>query len=143
MAILHVTIIFQPLNIRLQFVDIVLSLLNRSIPIRFLPPSANFVFLFADASLLGVDFGADLAFFGQGIAIHDQFYAAGLASAVFLGAVLSEVAPLPAPTSHFVCVVETHFDGWLSEDDCLPSGVWRMKVSNTLKLRICFEITGV
>jgi hypothetical protein len=91
--------------------------------------------LLADSSLLGVDLGANLAFFGQGRSIHDQFHAAGFASSVFLGAVLSEVAPLPATAGHLVCVVETHFDqavdGELSAYSEKPRS--HMKLGSTLE----------
>ncbi len=63
----------------------------------------------ADGSLLGIDFGADLALGREGIAVHDQFHAAGLAGSVFFGTVLSKVAPLPALASHLVGIIKTHW----------------------------------
>lgn len=75
---------------------------------RFTLPSAYTVHLSGSAAHLGADLLAQLAVCASGNRLHDEFHAARLADPVLLGAVLSEVAPLPIATGKAVLVVEAH-----------------------------------
>lgn len=58
--------------------------------------------------MLGLDFRAYLAGLWLLMSGHDKLHSTSLASAVLLGTVLTEVAPLVIATSHLILIVETH-----------------------------------
>jgi hypothetical protein len=101
---------FEIINFLLETIDIFLGLFNGG-PAAGLPvPSLDFLLLLANAPLLGVNLLADSALIADFDGLHDEPHAAGLASAVLLGAMLAEMAPLIVATGHSVLVVETHWD---------------------------------
>jgi hypothetical protein len=101
---------FEIINFLLETIDIFLGLLNGG-PAAGLPvPSLDFLLLLANAPLLGVNLLADSALIADFDGLHDEPHAAGLASAVLLGAMLAEMAPLIVAAGHSVLVVETHCD---------------------------------
>jgi len=63
-----------------------------------------------DTAQLGFDLGTELALLGVRhlIGLHNQLHAAGLASAVFFGAMLAKVPPLKVAASILVLVEEAH-----------------------------------
>jgi len=91
-----------------QLLNGVKSFFDRGFAVALLPPSLDPLLLFPDGALLCVDLEAGLALIRELISLHYQFHAAGLASAVFFGAMLTKMAPLVAIAGHSVLVVEAH-----------------------------------
>jgi len=71
-------------------------------------PSVDTLLLLHETPLLGVDLGADLALLVLGNCVHDQLHTASLAGAVFLRAMLTEVAPFIVATVHLILLIEAH-----------------------------------
>jgi len=71
-------------------------------------PSVHTLNLGRPAPGLGVDLLAELALLSDRHRLHDELHATGFTNPVLLGAVLSEVAPLPIATDEPVLVEEAH-----------------------------------
>jgi hypothetical protein len=82
--------------------------------VRLALPPPDAVHLSGSASHLRVNLLAELALGPSRNCLHDELHAARLADSVLLGAVLSEVAPLPVATGKAVLVEEAHVSGWKS-----------------------------
>ena len=99
---LNVTnLLLEPFYVRVYF-------LNRSMSKAFSLPSLDPVFLLADGSAFDVYLYANLTLLLNWMCLHNQFHATSLASAVFLGTMLTEVSPSVIATSKSFLIVETH-----------------------------------
>jgi hypothetical protein len=99
----------QLIDLTVQAPDDLHRLVDRSAELGSLAlPPANAVNFSGPSAHLRVDFVAQLALGTCRDCLHDELHAARLAHAVLLGAMLSEVAPLPVATGKAVLVEEAH-----------------------------------
>jgi hypothetical protein len=114
----------QLVDFAVQTSNNVRRLVDRSAELGSLAlPSANAVALSGPSAYLGVDLLTQLALGTRWNCLHDEFHAACLAHPVLLGAVLSEVAPLPVATGEAVLVKEAHVSRVKSWDLCCSQAV--------------------
>lgn len=99
-------------NLRIQRHHLRLRLLDRRAPVALAAPAPHVLRHLGDAPLLLVDLVARLAHIGLQVGVVDQLEPACFACAVFFGALLAEVAPLP-PAAGPELVVEVAHDGWV------------------------------
>ncbi|KAH8636979.1 hypothetical protein IG631_08814 [Alternaria alternata] len=112
-----VTFAGQLIDFAIQTANHLHRFLDRSSELVRLPlPPPNAVHLSGSAAHLGIDLLAELAVSSSRNCLHDELHTTRLADSVLLGAVLSEVAPLPVTADEPVLVVEAHVSGWKSLD---------------------------
>jgi len=109
----------QLIDFSIQTANHLHRLLDRSTElVRLSLPAPDAVHLSGSAAHLGVDLLTELAVCSRRNCLHDELHATRLADSVLLGAVLSEVAPLPVAADEPVLVVEAHVSGRKSLDVC-------------------------
>ena len=97
-----VDLVVQPSNHLQRFVD-------RGTELVAIPLPAVDTFDFGGpAAHLGVNLLAKLALCSCGNRLHDELHATRFTDSVLLGAVLTEVSPLPVAASKAMLVVEAH-----------------------------------
>lgn len=82
----------------------------------FALPSRNSLDFCGPTAHFCLDLLAKLALGARRDCLHDELHATGFADSVLLGAVLSEVTPLPIATGKAVLVIEAHVSGSKSWD---------------------------
>ena len=125
------TLTTQLVNLAVQVSDNLHGLVNRSAELgSFALPSTNSVDLSRPAAHLRIDLVAEFALCARGNRLHYELHAACLTHSVLLGAVLSEMTPLPVATSKAVLIEEAHvsrlksWDVWASTCQWCSFDVW-------------------
>lgn len=102
----------QLVDLSIQTTNHLHRFLDRSRELVRLPlPSPDAVHFRGSAAHLGVDLLTELAVSSSRNCLHDELHTTRLADSVLLGAVLSEVAPLPVAADEPVLIVEAHVSG--------------------------------
>jgi hypothetical protein len=103
--------LLEVIDLAIQVADDVLGGLDGGLAVSLALPSLDALDLLLAAAQFGRDLVADAAVLGAVlVAVHDELHTAGLTSAVLLGTVLAEGAPLVVAAAVKGLVKEAHFE---------------------------------